>query len=520
MFKTEGNEQTNQQTVQAPLETEIPSPPHSDEKIPGWRIRDYYLDSNNASNWDQIRTAWTGNNESQFVFNNRIQVNPQGTINRTVTMPPIRFINGITMPVLPTISAPTDMTSQGFLNENDDDDDDDENEVQQQQQKLANQQQQPPKPTPLYGLQYPWQWHNRRPKESRYHNQNLHFHGRPTLSAYRPVSVTTQEPVTFGAIELAAKPTGEAPTRIQSGHYEGATPGGKSEGLIDEIEHDSMQQGQKSQEKVQSEGVKEQGRENEGVKGQNDKEVKGESEKEDKGQSTENKDEKESENEKEQEKEVTEENKTKDESSKHVGKEKSSDERKDHGVIAETATYKNTTLRRLNESKIETFTKAPQELPILNQPTTKSVQNFLPGVKPPLMASNKLSGERKDTYPPWSGGYVEHLRKHGWEGLSNEGNVNADVRSSDVQNRTEAKKVGNAGSELGEILTEESTRKIPYDEAVERKYAVKGERFALSSQLQSHQHSSIESFLIRFIGAMYNTLSLYTIILIHISDKV
>ena len=206
LFKPDGSEAINKPTP--PPETESLAAPKENGHPPGWRIRDYYLDDKNASNWDQIRTAWTGNNGSNFVFNNRININPQGTVDTPVTVPPIRFMNGMTMPMLPTIAAPTNMPQHGFPND-DDDDEEDEDDFDKQQQQLERkpQQQNPQSPPPSYGLEYPWQWHNRRPQGSRYHNQHLHFHGKPTPPAFRPVAVTTRRPQTVGTEYVVTKPS-------------------------------------------------------------------------------------------------------------------------------------------------------------------------------------------------------------------------------------------------------------------------------------------------------------------------
>ena len=150
--------------------------------------------------------------------------------------------------------------------------------------------------------------------------------------------------------------------------------------------------------------------------------------------------------------------------------------RKDASVIKETATHKNTTTRRLDDGQkawpqvnVTAFTKAPQELPILNQPTTKSVQNFLPGVKPPSTANSQLYTQTKDNYPPWSGAYVEQLRKEGRTGVSAERNEKGVTRSEGKNSSRKSEGNDEAEKELSQILTEESTRKVPYDEELKNK---------------------------------------------------
>ena len=513
LFEVDGADASIQPSVTPAPEVGSFTSPKSDKQIPGWRIRDYYLNSNNASNWDQIRTAWMGKNGSQFVFNNRINVNPQGTVDSPITMPPIRFVNGITMPMLPTIGAPTGIPPHGFPFADDDEIENDESEVQ-QQQKVKNQQQQPGT-TPSYGLQYPWQWHNRGPKGNRYPYQQLHFHGKSTHPTFRPPVVTTRVPITAGTSEVLTKPSLSTSTQGQN-NITGASVGGKNEpskGSSNEVSGSS-------EEKPQDEKTEEQGSQNQNgqhednyktqndVNGQKDIENQGQKEDKDvgnnetlKGQNiTEQHDALKTDkgadgknDSNSQEQEHFNENSSAgdhEDVGKLISVGRWTDSRKDVNVIKESATYKNTTLRRFNETmkvgdgrensninqvpqgSIGTYTKAPEELPILSQPTTKSVQNFLPGVKPPVSVSKQVQSERKDVYPPWSGAYVEQLRKGGWTGRQMEGAATGGARSEGT-----GKQDSKVESGMHHVLTEESTSKIPYDEELGNKKEQTGDSF-------------------------------------------
>ena len=522
MFKPDGTEAAAPSSpVPPPQEVESLDAPQPNGKPTGWRIRDYYLDDKNASNWEQIRSAWTGNNGSQFVFNNRIQVNPQGTVDQPVTMPPIKFVNGATMPVLPTISAPTDMAPQGFPDDDADEEEDEEDIEGPYQPHQLKQHQQQPGTTPSDGLQYPWQWHNRKPEGIRHSNQRLHFHGKPTNAPTKPAVVTAQSPATAGTVDVVTKPTVIVTTDGQSNISEGHL-GGKNrtaEGHQENSKqtqngiHEAQNQGtkQQSQPKGQSQG------EHEG-KGQIEDEVKGQGTVEVKGAGQEGE-----ENTKGNGQRAGEVNNQR-EDSQNIGKavgavEESDKERqkgeegqkegsigqgqdgqdggegklKDHSefndmkkngsVVAETATYRNLTAVKKNETGINASTEAPKELPILNQPTTKSAQNFLPGIRPPSAASNGVNGERKDTYPPWSGGFVEQLRKNGWGTAPSNGYVNADTRKKEIAEGAASEQRRVADSELNQILREES-RKIPSNEEAKNKMELKG--FLLYSLIFIH----------------------------------
>ena len=494
LFIPDERETSTQQSVPPSPQIETTTSAKPNAQPTGWRIRDYYLDKNNSSNWDQIRTAWMGKNGSQFHFNNRININPHGTVDTPVTMPPIRFVNGITMPVLPTISAPTDMLPHGFPMENDDEEDTEQTGLQQQTLKY---QEENPKPTPSFGLQYPWQWHNRKPQGSRYYDPQLHFHGKPTHPTFRPAVVTTRGPTANGVTEATTKPTITMTSQSQS-NTTGSNLGGSNETSIAGGQMPSTQQNVVVEEASQNEKVKEQSGEHEMEQsdGKNKATAQdlNEVEKEDEREKTVfhqgvgyNETQKEQENKKENENDAKHADRERghhNESTKayhhgegSVGSKLISvgrwtEGRKYNDVMKESATFENTTLRMLNqtlkpggasESRVPQgvsgpFTKAPVELPILSQPTTKSVQNFLPGVKSPLSASTQLQSGRMDSYPPWTGAYVEHLRKAERTGPQRESDAKAGARS---------KGTGKEGvkdeSESYQILTEESTRRVPDD---------------------------------------------------------
>ena len=506
LFGPVGADDNTQPTATPPSAAQSPSSPDPGGHMPGWRIRDYYLDSNNASKWDQLRTAWMGKNNSQFVFSNRININPQGTIDSPLTPPPIRFVNGITMPILPTIKAPTDIPSHGFPMDNDGYDEDD-SEAQQQQQQQQQNINQNPRTTPSYGLQYPWQWHNRRPQGSRYNYPKLQFHGRPTYPTLRPVVVTAREPTTVAAVGALTEPTNPLPSKAESNDAAGAV-GEKNEGFAGDSKKISNQKGETEEEKLGKEKAKEEAGRNEGggqpqgedntQKAQEESKVKSKGD----GKSQSQKEESTlQQNEQSQNSSSTGEDNVDKEQERINGNEKSGlqsdaekilsvghwrNDRKDESVIEESVTHKNSTVRRLNETlgaevvkdgsnlnvnkytvgklskgNVGTYTKAPEELPILSQPTTKSVQSFLPGVRPPGSINNQLQSEKSGSYPPWSGAYVKQLRNAGWAGLRMEGDTNGDARSDSTW-----KQGGKRMNAMSDVLAEESLKKIPYDEEV------------------------------------------------------
>ena len=514
---------STQPTATPPSEAESPPSSKPGSHMPGWRIRDYYLNSNNASKWDQLRTAWMGKNNSQFVFSNRISINPQGTIDSPITPPPIRFVNGMTMPTLPTIMAPTNMPSHGFPMDNDVDEENDAEVQQQQQQKIANQY---PGTTPSYGLQYPWQWHNRRPQGSRYSYPKLQFHGRPTYSTFKPVVATTRKPTTVSTEEAVSEPTNSLPSKAQGNDL--ASPvGDKNEGSTTGSEKVSNQKGEAEEGKLHEEKTKEEAGKDEeskssekykdqnGVNGQSQGEYSTQKaqdeskvESQDVGKNETQKEESSLQENKQSEAHVStgEENVDKEQESIN-GNEKADAQtdvekilsvghwkntRKDESVIEESATHKNSTVRQLNETlvadgikdgsnlnkdtvgtlskgNVGTYTKAPEELPILSQPTTKSVQSFLPGVRPPGPISNQVQSEKSGSYPPWSGAYMKQLRNAGWAGFKVEDDTNAEAHSDSTWKQ--------GGMRMNGVLAEESLRKVPYDEEVGSKREKTGNLF-------------------------------------------
>ena len=73
-----------------------------------WRIRDYYLTAENASQWQSGQAAYTTQDGHQFVFNNLISYNPNYDP-RKPTKPMIHVVFGTPMPTLQTITPPRDM---------------------------------------------------------------------------------------------------------------------------------------------------------------------------------------------------------------------------------------------------------------------------------------------------------------------------------------------------------------------------------------------------------------------------
>ena len=525
-------------------QVESHTPPPVNQQVPGWRIRDYYLDQNNASNWEQIRSAWTNRNGSNFVFNNKINVNPNYNPNAPATLPPIRFVGGATMPTLPTMPAPTGIPMQGFPNENDDDDDDLPGQTQhmqaQHQQQISQQQQQqqqvpvqqPPTTTLApFGLRYPWQWNNRRPAGGRYQDARLQFHGRVTRPTYQPLVITTKSPVVVGPSLLITRPTAVEATPpkadlVNNGnmtvetmtHKENDGVGQGQETAIQTEEQTGGKQGKNSagntEEKLKESPTEEKAREPAESKAQEsaktvDKNT-GDTAKE-KGDSATNKEDTKGESAKENKEtnngESTKESKTPTKEVETVekgGDGKSNANLKDDSVLVESMTHKNTTSRRLTEmeivpgkeqgnvgtvpakeqgnvahsglgynpivhsnifsqerlpqTNITSWTEAPKELPILSKPTTKSVQSFLPGVRPPFLPNNRAPSDRKSVYPVRTDSYDEQMNKYGLRKVEG-GSDTSNVRSKGVDSNGGS----NDNSEQNQVIMEESTNKLLED---------------------------------------------------------
>ena len=511
-FNDESPEPQKPPPVATPPEAGSVTPPVPKNQTTNWRIRDYFLDDQNASNWDQIRTAWTNKNGTPFVFNNRIQVNPSG--NKPVTLPPIQFGAGVTMPTLPTMAAPTGVPMHGFPNDDDEEDEEDEDDdevpkqmkMQQQQQQPLMQQQQIPATTPSFGLQYPWQWHNRRPKEGRYHGTNLHFHGRPTVHT---LVVTTKKPTTSVQQVIVTRPT---VTYSKQGEVDSAKNVNNTANA-EEQQNEAAQEQMK--EKTENES-QEQGNQPQEVKGQeedkgqttvderNEQSIKG-----DKGHEMEEKEALSKETD-ENSKETVGKIATHDhgssnestatmpdgnvpinnedkESSHQVEKGVWSESTKFDGVLNESMTHSNTTVRQLDKTSkaysrtgynegsqfgnLTSFTKPPEGLPMLSEPTTKSMQNFLPGLKPPSTTYQNLQNDKKYLeFPPWSGGYVKELRKSFPKAGTRVDKVDANIKGSASADELDK----SVDAQLNKILVEESTKKLPSDESMKQEEKLPG----------------------------------------------
>ena len=495
------------------------------------------MDQNNASNWEQIRSAWTNRNGSNFIFNNKINVNPNYNPNAPATLPPIRFVGGATMPTLPTMPAPTGIPMQGFPNENDDDDDDLPGQTQhmqaQHQQQISQQQQQqqqvpvqqPPATTLApFGLRYPWQWNNRRPAGGRYQEARLQFHGRVTRPTYQPLVVTTKNPVVGGPSLLITRPTAAEATPPK---VDPLNSGNMTVEASTHKENDGFSQGQETAKQTEEQNG---GKQDKNSAGNAEEKLKESPTEEKAGESAEgaaqesaktvdkntgdtfketndgttNKEDTKGESAKENKEgnaeESTKESKTPSKEVEKGGEGKSNANLKDDSVLVESMTHKNMTSRRLTEmeivpgktqgnlgvvpakeqgnvahsslsykpivqgssfseerlpqTNITSWTEAPKELPILSEPTTKSVQSFLPGVRPPFLPNNRAPSDRKSVYPVRTDSYDEQMNKYGLrkaEGGSDTGNV----RSKGMDNGESSD-----NSEKNQVIMEESTNRL------------------------------------------------------------
>eukprot|EP00794_Sanderia_malayensis_P018253 gene18253-20073_t len=388
--------------LKEPDEIESSEPPQHDSRPPGWRIKDYYLDDKNASNWEQIRSAWTNKNGTQFVFNNKIGYNPNYDPKKDDNQPRIQFLNGITMPTLPTMAAPTDI------------------------------------PAPPFGLRYPWQWHNRKPLGGRYPGARLHFHGRVS----RPALVTTRIPLV-----VTKRPhDGEG----ADGKVDSAKGGEKKPGDA-KIAQGVKGEDWKGNQTVSGNGSKVNGRKEDEIK--NDDKKKEESKNE-------------HDNKKEDEKI---------ESSKE-SKESQHNNAENNNVLGESMKASNETEKTVNATDIKeesdetikkennaenvtatAFTQPPSELPILNEPTTKSVENYLPAVRPPIEASTQQGNSTNQRLGPAQQAVYTN------ESTSNQA---ATQEVSQQLTSAEEQKSFGVGNKNQEIAKEISASSLPNTESV------------------------------------------------------
>ena len=391
-----------------PAEVSSVSPPAAEKRPEGWKIRDYYLDDKNASNWEQLRSAWTHKNGSEFVFNNKISYNPNYDPKKQ-PLPEVHFLNGATMPTLPTMEAPTNIPMNQFPKDDDEDDQDEELALPIKPTRRTTEAAQP------YGMRYPWQWHNRRPTVNKYQDAKLNFHGRPTRVPTSRPFVATNRPTTPTQPRIAT-PT---PTNVQMNpEYVKAM---KNKEDFNSTANNSSNEEQ-SQDKTS--------RKPDQTDGKSDKED-GKDGKLDKQGDTDSDSKKQGDKDGGLSKHVDNEGKSDHPSDKDGNKiEVKNDEgnqRTDDGKWEKNATSDNVLAESLNVSLSNTAqkiadepnadqdqslskeaepifnpstpTKAPVELPILSEPTTKSAENYLPGVRPPTNANERqdLLGTKLDT---------------------------------------------------------------------------------------------------------------------------